>query len=106
MREFNGGAGPLSEPGSVPLGRQADWAAHLPNTTDWKALMHINQVATCQCPLCGAMAFLESIEPHHQRRDVEWRSFACRRCGPVKAVLVAKPIRKPPHVVEMRAAAR
>ena len=50
--------------------------------------------ATSQCQLCGGMANLDGLEPHPRRNDVEWRSFACVKCGPIKTVLMKKPCSK------------
>ena len=41
-----------------------------------------------QCPVCFELTYLSLIEPHATRNDVEWRTFACSKCGPVKAVLM------------------
>ena len=41
-----------------------------------------------QCPGCFELTYLSLIEPHATRNDVEWRTFACSKCGPVKAVLM------------------
>lgn len=41
-----------------------------------------------RCPVCFALTYLSLVEPHATRNDVEWRTFACSKCGPVKAVLM------------------
>jgi hypothetical protein len=41
-----------------------------------------------QCPVCFELTYLSLIEPHATRNNVEWRTFACSKCGPVKAVLM------------------
>ena len=61
-----------------------------------------------QCPICFALTYLSFVEPHATRNDVEWRTFACSKCGPVKAALMPikgyRPeIRVPPSKVWPRA---
>lgn len=68
---------------SSPIGK----TKHMPTLNSLSLLA----MATCQCNLCGALAKLDRLEPHPRRDDLEWRSFSCAACGPVKTILVAKP---------------
>src|SRR5674476_259137 len=52
----------------------------------WRDTMSVMTVG--QCPVCFELTYLSLIEPHATRNDVEWRTFACSKCGPVKAVLM------------------
>ena len=42
------------------------------------------------CPVCGAETVLAVTEPHPLHVDFEIHGYECRRCGPVKSLVVPR----------------
>jgi hypothetical protein len=45
------------------------------------------------CPVCGVETYLAEIEPHPAHVNFEIHGYLCKKCGPVKSLVV---LRSPP----------
>jgi hypothetical protein len=49
------------------------------------------------CPVCGLEIALDVVEPHPADERLEIQGYMCKKCGPVKSLVVLRS--SPPHLV-------
>jgi C4-type Zn-finger protein len=49
------------------------------------------------CPVCGLEITLDVVEPHPVDEQLEIQGYICKKCGPVKSVVVLRSL--PLHLV-------
>jgi hypothetical protein len=48
--------------------------------------MRIKNIVPELCHICGKQTSLAAIEPHPTHPEIEFRTFRCDDCGPVRTV--------------------
>jgi DNA-directed RNA polymerase subunit RPC12/RpoP len=54
-----------------------------------------------RCPICGANISLTEVEPHPDRDDWELNGYSCENCGPVKSLVVQRPVDDVPPLLRL-----
>jgi hypothetical protein len=53
------------------------------------------------CPICGASVKLTEVAPHPNRDDWELNGYSCENCGPVKSLVVQRPVDDTPPLLTL-----